>query len=529
MIFRLSIALLCLVSTSFAAGEAELIAVLGARARAALKRHDKMIDAPPSGNGLKSVPDEMAPIPTKESPKQIRIPVASLNDLPAIGISYGGGEVPMSVSSPVTHPKIKVTGYVMPNADFNPSKPVGPGNQREGRCDPCKRTKTDIKTGNSRIEVTWLIGPPPADIPEIYPVLVWSDATNRPRFLNGYHSMAALQSVVFAPQNNPVAELPSGVDSVAYGARPSGNMGNIGAQEHVALGLSWIEQYIGQGNVMTFEWDRSSDTNRFDLLHAKGQWTAPAIFGRSGRIRIAVKGSTKLPTDQLAFTYRLEGHDLVVDAEPITFPGLADSLGIDKDGASGNPAMGAAYGFDPMTIWTIFSVLRMVWQACHPSCDLELPSHIQCDAVLVGQQLRIRFTNMPKIRFVWFWTFMLGIKTVAIDTSTLHIDFVGSRFVNWREFSIVPSGTSSGPAEELPALPLEVYEPPPKPPAKVAPKPAKATAKLPSDWHSHQCDHRGTSQSRKPPTTWSHSSSGAARDPNAHRCPTCGREQYEVL
>ena len=547
------LAFLCLISTSWAAGEAELIAVLGARARAGLTRHAPITDAPPKGNGAKETgpteltpdqqqgptplkPDEMV-IPTvpkqaPPKPEAIRIPIASLDTLPAVGISYSN-ESPVAVSAAVSHAPIEVTGYVMPNPDFNPRFPVSASNPREGKCEPCRMSKASIKGGNARVKVNWMVGPPPK-IEAMYPTFVWNDSTGSPLFVQGYHSMASLQNAVFSPKNNPPAELPKGVDSVAYGARQSGNMGNIAAREHVDLGLSWIEQYVGQNNPMTFEWDRSSDTNRFDLLHAKGQWTGPAIFGRSGRIRISVKGKTSLPTDQFAFTYRLEGHDLVIDPEAINLPGMADKLGPNQEASSEGPAMGAAYGFDPMTIWTIFSVMRLIWQACHPTCDLELPGHIQCDAVLVGQQLRIRFTNMPKIRFVWFWTFMLGIQTVTVDSNTLHIDFVGSRFVHWREFSIVPSGTSGATEEEREALPLEVYDAPEKPQAKAVPKAKehiiptvpKATVshRTPADWHSHRCDHRGTIHASKQPTVWTHS---ASNNPS-HQCPTCGKYQYVI-
>ena len=241
--------------------------------------------------------------------------------------------------------------------------------------------------------------------------------------------LLALHSATHSGFASPFQPLPN------MGAKPSsdvvgasGAAGTFHGREQITEALDWIRSNVGEGVPMTFSWHRSGLQN-FPLL-AKADWSALAIFGRSGRIEIDAPNS-QLPVDHVGFGYRIAGDDLVIDADGITIKGAASLLSPRE-----SSEMSGAMGLDPMTIWSVLSVMRMVWSVLNPSADLTLGGNVSAEAVLNGDMLTVTFKQMPSIRLVSIFTFQLGVQRVEISPTKVRLVFSGSRWVKERTFEV---------------------------------------------------------------------------------------------
>lgn len=216
-----------------------------------------------------------------------------------------------------------------------------------------------------------------------------------------------------------------------------GVVGNLQAKSHILKAQDWIRTNIGENNQMEFDWDRTG-AQTFPLLKG-GDWSAVRLFGKSGHIRLSVKGNTKLPTDSIGIRYEVDGHDMTFGIDPITFPGLADKITPNSNSqlASTSFSSQEKVGFiDPLTLWTVFSVLKNIWSLLHPTADLTLGGNIAATGVLKGDMLAIDFSEMPQLKIVILFSFNLGVRRVEITPSSVRLLFNGSMFIKERTFNV---------------------------------------------------------------------------------------------
>lgn len=211
-----------------------------------------------------------------------------------------------------------------------------------------------------------------------------------------------------------------------------GSAGSIQAAVQIRQLLAWWENHVGQGRQAHFHWARTG-AESFPLL-AKGDWSVKALFGEAGRIAISAPGVARLPIDSLGFAYRIIGPDVEFDADPVVIPGLAARLGpsVSSEVANATPVQFV----DPLTAWSIFSMLRDIWSLLHPTCDLQLGGTVSAGAVLADGKLAIDFKDCPSIKLVALFTFQLKVQRIEITESSVRLVFSGSRLVKERTFQV---------------------------------------------------------------------------------------------
>ena len=217
----------------------------------------------------------------------------------------------------------------------------------------------------------------------------------------------------------------------------TGYAGSIQGKVQIRQLLEWFKTHIGEGIKAEVRWDRSG-VQSFPLF-AKGDWSAVALFGKFGHIKLSASGAANLPLESIGFSYTVEGDDVICDLDAITFQGLALKLG--PNSRTPRSSMLAETAPAPSqiglaSVWTILSVMRDVWSLLHPTCDLELGGNISASAMLSGDLLEIEFQQMPSIRLVALFTFQLGVKQIKISDSNVHVEFNGSRLVRSRDFAV---------------------------------------------------------------------------------------------
>ena len=218
---------------------------------------------------------------------------------------------------------------------------------------------------------------------------------------------------------------------------PTGYGGTLACKPQVEAAFEVIRQRIGEGVVMRAAWGRSG-IQEFPVLGEGAQtgWSARDIFGRYGHFALSAKGAS-LPVDAIGFGYTIEGDDVRIEPDAVTFKGLALRL---------NPASAAApgaspAGMDPITIaWTVFSVLRTVWQIMHPQASVMLGGDVSCEAVLHGDSLSVRFLKCPSVKLKVIWTMSLEVTGVDLTTDKavilLHGEGLIASLVKSREFDL---------------------------------------------------------------------------------------------
>lgn len=296
-------------------------------------------------------------------------------------------------------------------------------------CAPCQTMKTVNGVGDHRVELEYTEEDPPkiavlngrkwewVDI-GVVPVITWRDADDKLIYLVGYHTTDQIWESI--QRNNP--------PKVESGYAATGPAGSIHASGQIKQAFTWWKQYIGDKKA-TFRWDRTG-AQTFPLL-AKGDWSAKALFGEYGRFQLAAPGITSLPVDSIGFGYKVNGHDMVFDLDPITLAGLADRLGPQQ--AVGASPVGC---IDPLTAWTVLSIVRDIWSLLHPSADLQLGGNVSASAAMVGDTLAIDFSECPSVKLTMLFTFMLKVNRVEISESKVRLVFSGSRWIRERTFAV---------------------------------------------------------------------------------------------
>ncbi|WP_157606128.1 hypothetical protein [Schlesneria paludicola] len=216
-----------------------------------------------------------------------------------------------------------------------------------------------------------------------------------------------------------------------------GSAGAIQGKSQIRTLLDWFACNVGEGVKAEIRWDRSG-AQSFPLL-AKGDWSAVALFGKFGHIKLSAVGAANLPLETIGFTYVVDGDDITFDVDAVTIRGLALRLGPDSQNPrSMMPAetAPAPSQIGLVSVWTVLSVVRDIWRLLHPSCDLQLGGNVSASAVLLDDMLAIDFQQMPSIRLVALFTFQLGVKRIEITESNIHVEFSGSRLVKSRDFKV---------------------------------------------------------------------------------------------
>jgi hypothetical protein len=336
-------------------------------------------------------------------------------------------------------------------------------------CVPCQRMKRENGGGDHRIEFVYTDSKGPVDS---IPCVTYIDAFGKVRYMTGFRTTQQVWDVI--QRNDP----PVSQSRVAS----AGPAGSIHAGGKIRESLAWWRQNIGEGVKASAQWDRTGGQT-FPLL-AKGDWSALALCGRYGHVQLSAKGAVGLPVQSLGFGYGVDGDDIWIDGDKLTFVGLARSLNPNKT----TTIQATPSQFGPGTILTIVSVVRGVWSLLHPTCDLQLGGNVSATAVLNGDMLAIDFQQCPSIKLVALFTFQLEVKRLEITEQSVRVVFGGSRFVKERTFKIVDSVAGE----------------------KIQDTRHVATA---SDLHSHTC--------QKCQITWSHSSASKSSVVE-HTCPGCG-------
>jgi hypothetical protein len=212
--------------------------------------------------------------------------------------------------------------------------------------------------------------------------------------------------------------------------------GAIKARVEVVKAFAFLRERVGENVPMTFSWDRTG-SQHFALLRGQ-DWSTEAIFGRSGHIEVSAVGAKALPVTAVGFGYAVRGDDVSIDLDPVVIAGLSRKLDFNPvRGAQRSAVSAAPVGFvDPLTAWTVFSILRSVWGVLNPQADLTLGGNVSATAVLTGDTLAIDFQQMPSIRLVMLFTFNLGVKRLEITPDSAMVYFSGSRWIKSRKFNL---------------------------------------------------------------------------------------------
>lgn len=259
---------------------------------------------------------------------------------------------------------------------------------------------------------------------ELIPVTAWRDARGTLRYHVGYITTAEIWQKI--QRNNPPKREP--LPNVAA----SGPAGAIYASGQIRQVLDYFRQYVGEGVKAEIGWDRTGATS-FPLL-SKGDYSTLALFGAFGRFRLSAKGAVNLPIESAGFSYSVDGEDISIDPDKITLKGLARQL---NPTIRQNQTVGAGPSqFGPLTLLSVFSIISDVWNLLHPTADIILGGNVSASAILNGDELTIDFSQCPRIKAVWLFTFDLAVKRVEISTSKVFVEFTGSRFIQSRTFEV---------------------------------------------------------------------------------------------
>ena len=231
-------------------------------------------------------------------------------------------------------------------------------------------------------------------------------------------------------------------------AATAGPAGVIYARPQIQSVFAWWRNKIGDGVTGSINWDRTG-AQTFPLL-AQGDWSALAIFGKSGRIEVSAYGARALPVDSLGFGYRVIGDDMSFDCDPVLVKGLAAQLGAGSKqgslkngtyGTDGTDGTAASKDVVPariglMGIWTVATVVRDIFALLNPTCDLQMGGNVAATGVLKRDTLTIEFQQSPSVKLVALFTFQLTIHRVEITEQSVRVVFSGSRIVKERTFQV---------------------------------------------------------------------------------------------
>lgn len=220
----------------------------------------------------------------------------------------------------------------------------------------------------------------------------------------------------------------------------SGFAGVLHARPQIHRAFVWWRENLGEGAKATFRWDRTG-AQTFPLL-AKGDWSAEALFGKSGRVEISLVDSKALPINSLGAAYRVLGGDLLMDFDPIFLRGYAREMESAIRGrgtfqnvlSSSREQLVSQIG--PVTIWTVVTIVRDLFNLLHPTCDLQLGGNISVTGELTGDTLTLEFQQAPSVKLVALFTFHLSVEQIEITERAVRLKFGGSHLVKERSFEV---------------------------------------------------------------------------------------------
>lgn len=220
---------------------------------------------------------------------------------------------------------------------------------------------------------------------------------------------------------------------------PEGYGGSLSCRSQVEAGLQILREKIGQNIPIRFSWDRTGKQEfPVPMDGTKPNWPAIDIFGASGRFAISAKGAP-LPIDAVGFGYRVDGDDISIDLDSVTFKGLAKRLNPSADSMSSSPMGDTPAGFDPVTIaWSLFSIVQIIVGLLNPHLSVCMGGNVAAEAILAGDKLTIKFSECPSVKLVAYWTFLLSVPSIEVvpEKATVFLNgsgLVGSR-IKSREF-----------------------------------------------------------------------------------------------
>lgn len=204
------------------------------------------------------------------------------------------------------------------------------------------------------------------------------------------------------------------------------SLGTLKCRSQVQQATQFLRQYVGEGVALSVRWDRTGSQN-FPLL-ANADWSTLAIFGKFGRLAVSAADGLRLPVNSVGLAYSIDGDDISVDFDRVTFRGLARSLGVN--------APGAAPGLTSFSVMTLLSAIRFFWMVLNPQASLTLGGNVSAAIKLEGESIVIDFEQMPSIHLVAVFRFNLSVRRVQITERKVTIHFANSSFIKSREFDI---------------------------------------------------------------------------------------------
>lgn len=231
----------------------------------------------------------------------------------------------------------------------------------------------------------------------------------------------------YVPANQFILNSPS-QETLEPWSESAAVVGSVeGAGSLVNDGLLFWQEKIGEGNTATIEWDRTGAQTKSLLSISKIQLVE--LIGELGAVRLLAPGS-KLPVQDLEVGYRSLGGGVwrLTGSADVTF-NEGDTLPL----TSGGKVSFA----DPMTILTLVSAGRTIWELLHPKADITLPSRMAAEVVLTGSMLTVNFKRGPMIHASWLvLNFDLGVQKVEITSQSVRVVFTGSRWIKERTFKV---------------------------------------------------------------------------------------------
>lgn len=203
----------------------------------------------------------------------------------------------------------------------------------------------------------------------------------------------------------------------AYGGELAGNAA-------VESAFSAIRRYVGDDVKMRLSWDRTGIQEfAIPLNGSPPRYATKDLFGAFGRFRLSADSVTNLPVDSIGFAYKVNGDDIVIEADELTFRGLASQ--IENPAPSGSP-----FGIEPISlIMAAFTVVRMIIGIMNPKVSLMLGGNVTCEATLNGDAMTVVFTQCPSVKVVAFWELTLEVAKAVITSDKATLTLRGEGFI----------------------------------------------------------------------------------------------------
>lgn len=145
--------------------------------------------------------------------------------------------------------------------------------------------------------------------------------------------------------------------------------------------LAFVREKIGENVTATLRWARSGK-DEFPIIGGQSDWSLEAICGKYGKFEVSAPGC-RLPVDRASFEYDIAGNKI----------GLTTRIEYELQSSKAPMAGAQPVGFGPMSLLTVFSVLRSLWAIFNTRVSLMIGGNVECTAVLSGDTLGIQFSK----------------------------------------------------------------------------------------------------------------------------------------